>query len=292
MALLKRAISEPMEPIDVDAVKGDGAEAHGEPPEVEALVKAYADLDDAKFLQAIASTENTNANTKDDEEIKSQLKPRDKRMYENLQAAQSTDFDARSPLGQKFSSDLKNDPELKGKFDNVGSSHGAKLAFRKEWTRLKLDTFMQEKVKSKSWRAVDETKGRYLPSDRIAIEEGNAPAAQHRARMYCAKAAKLGGKWCLYNRMTEHLLFLYLEWSHINIFESAWHIYEKESSRGNLTVDPPQSKNPGAGADADEQQVDPESAKKKRGAEKAARTPRSDDDDKKRQKQTQDELKK
>eukprot|EP00969_Alexandrium_andersonii_P356712 15447159-Alexandrium_andersonii.AAC.1 len=143
-----------------------------------------------------------------------------------LQEAASKGFNCRSALGQVFS-------RAEGKSETYLrlTTVQEKADFRKKWAAARLAETEHRKVNAEGFSKQDYKDGKYLTFERIAVEYGGSAAAcVTAAERYCAKAARLGQPWLLWDAMGEVYKFLYYEVGCREVFEQAWHLFEEPHS--------------------------------------------------------------
>ena len=110
-------------------------------------------------------------------------------------------------------------------------SQSDKAKFRKQWAA---DEFEKEKVKrtkTKSFKKVDASKGRYMSFARIVKEEGADVEATTAATHYIEACLKMQGDWLRFNRMTRRVDYLYMHEEVHELFERSWTMYEEQAKK-------------------------------------------------------------
>lgn len=87
-------------------------------------------------------------------------------------------------------------PLEKEEYDKLGRSHTLKSAWRQRWAQRKYQEVLKERSKIESWQTTEVEDGSYMSLSKIVAEEGGDESAKRAARLYCLKAAMMGGVWC------------------------------------------------------------------------------------------------
>ena len=106
----------------------------------------------------------------------------------------------------------------------------ARKEYRKAWAERSIDGLKIGKSHSHEWKEVDIRKGAYETLELICEKYGyhaNPRLSLERSTRYCARCAKLGGKWVIWDDMAEAFLFLYLKKEHQEIITESWKMYEE-----------------------------------------------------------------
>jgi hypothetical protein len=146
-----------------------------------------------------------------------------------LKKATDDGFDLRGALGQAFAASGGSSAEYKALKGQPGS-RSRQADFRKHWAALQLKTYVEEKVKTTTWKRVDEAKGVYRAFTMIVKKEGGDIGAYRGACKLVAKCIKMGGQWCRFNEQTERWEFLHMQHLSSDIFEQAWSECKRWSS--------------------------------------------------------------
>ena len=183
-------------------------------------------------LRAIADKTQANESAAADAKVRT----RALKFQEQLAAAaQAGNFEARSPLGQKFARELEG-ADLED-WKNLDTAT-ARRAFRLSWVKRELSKLTVSKQHWQSWKQANSTHGEYLSFGAIAVAYGYAATPKESlasAGAYCKKCSQLGGRWVMKEQMSDTLLFLHLKKEFREEMVSAWHIFEtfvSESSTG------------------------------------------------------------
>ena len=60
----------------------------------------------------------------------------------------------------------------------------------------------------------------------------NPKNAVEKAKLYCEKCIKLGGKWCWFNPMTEEVEYYFLKKKCMSRMDESWKMYEEHVQHG------------------------------------------------------------
>jgi len=122
-------------------------------------------------------------------------------------------WNSRGGLGQQFRLEEGLKPEWKACVTPEEIER-----YRKAWTQKTLDTQVNEKVYSKSFKRVDTTKGKYVAPEIVVEKEGgwHRPRAVRAGQLHVQKCFLMGRPWAKWNSMTEMIgvLFLNKMWLH------------------------------------------------------------------------------
>ncbi len=108
-------------------------------------------------------------------------------------------------------------------------ANAKKAEFRKQWAETKLK--VQNRVQSKMYKTLDETKGTFYPLEIILRKEGGSHEAMEGVRKLAIKRWKMG--LVRQNPFTERTEYLYFKRSHMDVFSAAWTSYLTETGDPN-----------------------------------------------------------
>lgn len=150
---------------------------------------------------------------------------------QELQTAATNGVNIRSKFGQRFSrqmSNLDGYKELK--------THREKAEFRRRWASAEFQKVKEEKYFKSEHNKIDTNLGTYLPVSMIVDAEGGQNNADARVAgaKYISKCIMMGGKWCMYNGMTERMEYLHIRKQCIEQFHRSWGLFTSFERSGEV----------------------------------------------------------
>ena len=133
---------------------------------------------------------------------------------------------ARGKWGLKF---LRSDDSKGEKYTSLKLIE--KQEFRKEWAMQKLHELRMRKEKCTRYQQVDSTKGRYLPFRKVVEEEGLDNEGLAAASLYWKRATAMGGRWVMWNDMTDRVEVLYLHRDYQEEISTSWSLFSEYSQQ-------------------------------------------------------------
>jgi hypothetical protein len=139
-------------------------------------------------------------------------------------------FDLRGCMGGWWVKALKQDPELKKKYSDLGKSYEMQRQFRANWAARQANELREEREMSQTSVDVDEKAVTYQPLSCIWREEGGLAADWGPACRYVAKCISLAESgvtcrnrpWVLYNDFTCRYEFAYVKKAFRSSFIQKW----------------------------------------------------------------------
>ena len=115
-------------------------------------------------------------------------------------------FLTESAIGRRWVRYLDKQEEKKEKYDK--KTRRDKEEERAEWAKVEFDRYKETHKKSKETSHIDRMEGTYMNIDKMIMEEGGSNSRVVRGCVnYAIKCIKKGGKWVMFNDMTERLEF-------------------------------------------------------------------------------------
>lgn len=113
-----------------------------------------------------------------------------------------------------------------------GLSDDEKKEFRISWAKKEYAKLDVGKFQSKSFAQVDTTLGSFHTFGGVVSKYGgwSWPPAVAAAKKTCAKLLKMQGKWVRYDPFSELTMFLIIDTTYSDIFESKWSEYVKNAA--------------------------------------------------------------
>eukprot|EP00974_Lingulodinium_polyedra_P134204 11228322-Lingulodinium_polyedra.AAC.2 len=207
-----------------------------------------------KELNNAAAEESTESSQHDRQPI-----PGNEKYAEQLKSSlEHKNIPTRSPLGQKFTEHLRRSPLDAQAYESIKAAPGEKITELKNNFRLRWAAAQYEKVttvthvETHEWQDIDEESGCYEPLERIIELEGGRQynEAVRAALRYVMKARAMGGKWVMWNPMTERCDILYIKKTCKKIFSTKWSIFKKHALEGPGVHETGASSAAGAAGDA------------------------------------------
>lgn len=197
---------------------------------VPGTVPAHLDVIDEKKLQGFWEECEEELKNKEKAEAgpskDSETGGKNSKLLDGLEGAVSTNtVDSRGPLAQRLMREMKGNKEMQEKW-KAAKGNEEKAAFRLEWAKMKLQEVRVVCQRFRSFQTVDETLGEYMPLMKIIGEEGGDKTAVTAGLKYAIKCARMGGRWTLWNPMTERTEFLYLRKIYKTVFTNAWNQFD------------------------------------------------------------------
>ena len=187
---------------------------------VEALMKiATGEKNSGDFLKACKHAAQTRES---DTPPNTDVVITDHILAAKINAAKSGEFTAKGCVGQKWSK-LPNTNEFKLRYNSMHDP-ASKKDVKVAWALETFEYCNVEKTHQRSWHVVDETLGEYFTLGPLVCNFGGWewPEALVAAKTHASKCALLGGKWIVYDDMSEMVHFLKLKVIHREIMDNKW----------------------------------------------------------------------
>eukprot|EP00959_Pyramimonas_sp_CCMP1952_P432461 9056103-Pyramimonas_sp.AAC.1 len=127
-----------------------------------------------------------------------------------------------NPMGGRWQRAVKK-PDLKNKYQAAqAAGQEAMTKFRREWCEGQYTEYIEKRSKVESRKQEFFKTAVYLSIGRIAWLEGGGQAGMRAAVKYMAKAMIHGGKWVVYDDMTEQVKALYVQQGFNDVVATEW----------------------------------------------------------------------